>query len=305
MNNKQTQILITGANGLLGQKLVNQCIDNGISFVATSSSLNKNINCPSDQFVKLDITNQKSVNKVLDKYKPTHIVNTAAMTNVDKCESLPAECENVNVNGVKYLFEWSKANNCHLQHISTDFIFDGKKGNYTETDLANPLSIYGSSKLKSEELLINDTYKNWSILRTIVVYGTANNLSRSNIVLWARTELKKGNNINIVDDQFRAPTWADDLAWACLKSINKNKKGIFHICGPETMSIYDFVLRIAKFYKAESNLVNKIKTDTLGQIAPRPPKTGFNLSKAINELGYKPKSIEESLQLLELELNDK
>jgi len=182
--------------------------------------------------------------------------------------------------------------------LSTDFVFDGKNGDYKETDLPNPLSIYAASKVNGEQILINSDYKNWSIVRTIIVYGEGSNLSRSNIVLWARDALKKGSPLNIIDDQFRSPTWADDLAWGCIQICKLNCTGIYHLSGPETMSIYDLVLRVAKFYKLETKSINRTDSSSLNQPAKRPPKTGFDLSKARIELGYRPKTLEESLRLL-------
>ena len=140
---------------------------------------------------------------------------------------------------------------------------------------------------------------NWSIVRTIIVYGEGNNLSRTNIVLWAKEALKTGNEITIVDDQFRAPTWAEDLAWGCLEIVLRNKKGVFHISGPETMSVIDLVYRIADFYGLPKNQIKPIRSTTLNQAAKRPPKTGFDLTKARNELNYEPLTLEKSLELLE------
>jgi dTDP-4-dehydrorhamnose reductase len=187
--------------------------------------------------------------------------------------------------------------------LSTDFVFDGEKGNYSETDEVNPLSIYAQSKVLSEKILLNSEYQNWSIVRTIIVFGIGHHLSRSNIVLWARDALMKGEVLTIVDDQFRAPTWADDLAKGCMLIIEKNKTGVFHISGPETFSIVELVQKIARFKKVSTSSVVPTSSQSLNQKAKRPPKTGFNLAKARNELGYSPHSFEKALELLEKELN--
>lgn len=301
-NLSSKKVLLTGSNGLLGNKLVNQLLKYKVNFLATSNGENTNPNCPESNYSELDITDKASVEKVLSKYNPDVIINTAAMTNVDACESLPYECYKVNVEGFQNLFNWSAKNNAQIIQISTDFIFDGKNGPYKEEDLPNPLSEYGKSKLKSEEVCLNSDYKNWTILRTIVVYGTAPNLKRSNIVLWARESLKNNNSINIVDDQFRAPTWADDLALACLLAAEKEETGVFHISGPESMSIYEIVQKIADFYGINKDLIKPINSEQLGQAAERPPKTGFILDKARIKLGYNPRTFFETLSLLEEEL---
>ena len=204
----------------------------------------------------------------------------------------------VNVTATRYLFEASQKTNAHFQLLSTDFIFDGEKGNYKETDEPNPLSVYAKSKVDGEAILLKDDYRNSSIVRTIIVYGIGNNLSRTNIICWAKEALGKGQAMNIIDDQFRAPTWADDLAWACLQICELNKIGIYHISGPETFSIYGIVERVANYYGLSTETLTKTDSSTLNQPAKRPPRTGFDLTKSRNELGYNPKTLEETLRLI-------
>jgi dTDP-4-dehydrorhamnose reductase len=292
------KVLITGSNGLLGQKIVRQVIKKGIDFLATSKGENRNTDCPLINYKQLDICSEAEIEEVFNAYQPTHIIHTAAITNVDACELNPEDCELVNVTATRYLFEAAQKLNAHFQLLSTDFIFDGEKGNYKETDEPNPLSVYAKSKVDGEALLLNSDYKNHSIGRTIIVYGTGNNLSRTNIICWAKEALSKGQNMNIIDDQFRAPTWADDLAWACLRICELNKTGIYHISGPETISIYTIVERVANFYGLSTESLTKTDSSTLNQPAKRPPRTGFDLSKSRNELGYNPKTIEETLKYL-------
>ncbi len=292
------RILITGSNGLLGQKLVKLCLERNLTFIATSKGENRNPDCPKHLYMPMDISSKLEINKIFESYYPTHVIHTAAITNVDYCEDHREECQTVNVDSVGYLFSASKQFEAHFQLLSTDFVFDGEKGYYKETDEVNPLSVYSKSKADAEKILLADAYQNWSVVRTIIVYGEGNNLSRSNIVLWAIDSLKKGNEMTIVDDQFRMPTWADDLAWACLEIVKRSKTGIFHISGPVLFSIYDLVLAIGKYYGLPTDFIQPIKSNTLNQAAKRPPKTGFDLSKAREELDYHPLTLEETLGLL-------
>lgn len=291
------KILITGSNGLLGQKLVGQLLKNNSDFCATSQGDNRNPDCPESRFQSMDITNPVAVGKVIFDYRPTHIIHTAAMTNVDACELDPDACEEINLLGSLHVFEAAQLVGAHFQLLSTDFVFDGSKGNYSESDPVGPLSTYARSKVRAEQLLLADDYQNWSIVRTIIVYGTANNLSRSNLIEWAKGALAKQDPMKVVDDQFRAPTWADDLAWGCLRICELNKTGIYHLSGPETYSILEIVQRIAAHFGYATDRVEAVSSATLNQAAKRPPKTGFNLSKARVELGYEPKSLEETLDL--------
>ena len=289
-------ILITGSNGLLGQKLVKHLTKNNIPFIATSKGKNRNPDCMDASYSTMDICSVEDIKSVFDRFIPTHVIHTAAMTNVDECEEFPLECEKLNVEATQLLFEAAQKIGAHFQLLSTDFVFDGLKGNYSETDTPNPLSVYARSKVSAEKLVTTSRYLNYSIVRTIILYGKANNLSRSNIVCWAKEALSKGQPMTIIDDQFRAPTWADDLAWACIRICDLQKTGIYHIAGPETMSIYDLVLRIAKFYSFSTDFLTKTDSLSLNQKAKRPPKTGFDLQKAQAELSYKPKTLEETLK---------
>lgn len=292
------RILITGSNGLLGQKIINQLLKRKVAFLATSLGENRNSLCPAGNYRSLDITNPKDINEVFTFFSPTVVINTAAMTNVDQCEENEEQCRLINVEAVNLLFQAAKGCGAHFVQLSTDFVFDGQKGNYREEDERNPLSIYARSKVDSEDLLITDTYENWTIVRTIIVFGDAENMSRSNIVLWAKGALEGGQPLTIVDDQFRAPTWADDLAWACIQIAKLKAYGMFHISGPETMSIFDLVCRIARFYGYKTDKISPVSSATLNQKAKRPPKTGFLLEKAKKRLGYQPKTLENSLLCL-------
>lgn len=296
------KILITGSNGLLGQKIVKQLVNRNVDFIATSLGRNRNSKCPGNRYTSLDITKIEKVDEVIKSFEPDVIINTAAMTNVDACEENESDCININVNAVEILFNKCKSRNIHFIHLSTDFVFDGENGPYKESDKRNPLSIYAKSKVDSENILMDSDYKNWAILRTIIVFGDAENLSRSNIVLWAKQALAEKKELTIVDDQFRAPTWADDLAWACIQTAIERHLGIFHISGPETFSIFDLVCRIAEYHGFDKNLIKPISSKSLNQKAKRPAKTGFNIDKARTNLAYRPMILEESLKYLENEV---
>ena len=296
------KVLITGSNGLLGQKLLHKLrVDDAIKLIATSKGENRVSKKNDYTYFDLDITNKDAVAQLIASEKPQVVFNTAAMTNVDLCEEKKEACDSLNVNAVQYLSVACQQIDAHLIHISTDFIFDGQDGPYTEEDEPNPLSYYGLSKLKSENI-VKQSNCNWTILRTIIVFGVGENLSKSNIVLWAKGALEKDEPLNIIDDQFRAPTLAEDLADACILAAKKKAYGIFNTSGKDIMSIYEIVERIAKHYRNTTKNLNKISTATLNQKAGRPPKTGFSLDKAINELGYNPHSFEECLTIIDEQL---
>lgn len=292
------KILVTGSNGLLGQKLI-RLLGNkpDIELLATSKGANRVSNQEGYQYQSLDITNQQEINAVFDVFKPDTVISTAAMTNVDTCEDNKTLCWDLNVNAVKYMIAAAEKHNSHLIHLSTDFVFDGEAGPYKETDQPKPLSYYGESKYEAEKLLQASNIK-WSIVRTIIVYGVAENMSRSNIVLWAKEALVKGKPLNIVDDQFRSPTLAEDLAMGCWLIAEKEAQGIYHISGKDLMSILDLIYAVADFYGFDKSIVSTTSSANLNQAAKRPPKTGFILDKAINDLEYSPCSFKEGLAII-------
>jgi dTDP-4-dehydrorhamnose reductase len=230
------------------------------------------------------------------------VIHTAAMTNVDACELDPAACQLQNVTATEHLVQAAKRHGCHFIHLSTDFIFDGMNGPYTEVDVPAPLSVYGHSKLDSEHVVMEAGLAKWAIARTIIVYGIAEGLSRSNVVLWARSALEKGQPIKVVDDQWRMPTLAEDLADGCIRIAKLGATGIYNLSGPDGMSILELVQRVGAFFHLDTSVVTPVKSDTLGQPARRPPRTGFVLDKARRELGYAPHGFEEGLAVLHAQL---
>jgi dTDP-4-dehydrorhamnose reductase len=296
------KILITGSNGLLGQKLLHKLRqDFSVELIATSKGENRVSNKDCYTYFDLDITDNDAIAKLISREKPQVVINTAAMTNVDLCEDEKQDCDALNVEAVRHLADACEKIDSHLIQISTDFIFDGEDGPYKEEDEPNPLSYYGLSKLKSEQVLQAHSVK-WTILRTIIVFGVGEKLIKGNIVLWAKGALEKGDPLNIIDDQFRAPTLAEDLADICILAAKKKAFGVFNASGKDIMSIYEIVLRIAKHYGYSTDNLNKISTATLKQKAGRPPRTGFILNKSRNELGYNPHSFEECLTIIDQQL---
>lgn len=290
------KVVITGSNGLLGQTLLNLLLEEKESYQVIGFSRGENRSGRSDfEYISIDITKEALLRKELLKIKPHFIVNTAAMTHVDVCENEKEACDLLNVTVVQFLAEISQEINAHLLHISTDFIFDGKQGFYKETDTPNPLSYYGLSKLKSEKVLLNSSI-DYTILRTILVYGFVYKMTRNNIVLWVRKMLSEGKEITIVNDQFRMPTYAEDLALACKLAMDKKAVGIFNISSNTLLSVYEITQQIAEVFDLDKTLIKPISTATLNQTAPRPAKTGFNLEKTNKELGFYPKSFKEDLQ---------
>ena len=297
------RILVTGSNGLLGQKLVAALRnDPEVKLIASSRGEDRTPDHGDYLYLSLDYTDEAAVHRAFDEAHPDVVIHTAAMTNVDACELDPAGCQLQNVTAVQYLVNACANIDAHFIHLSTDFIFDGEHGPYREEDRPAPLSLYGRSKWDAERIVIHSGLKMWAIARTIIVYGIAKGLSRGNVVLWAKNALEKGQPIKVVHDQWRMPTLAEDLADGCIRIAKQGATGIFNLCGPDGMSILELVQRVARFFDLDPSVITPVTSDSLGQPAKRPPRTGFVIDKARRELGYAPHGFEEGLVILRKQL---
>ena len=293
------KILITGANGLLGQKLAELLLPRtDVELLATSRGENKLAGVlPTLPFRSMDVTDPEQVEQVVSEFRPTHIIHTAAMTNVDQCETDHEGALKLNRDAVQYLVDACEKYNVHLVHLSTDFIFDGEAGPYSEEAEANPISFYGETKLMAEEIVKKARCK-WAILRTVLVYGVVHDYGRTNIVLWVRDSLQNGKTINVVDDQFRTPTLAEDLAMGSWLAVKHDAEGIYNISGSEMLTPYQMALQVADYFSLDKSLIVKADASTFSQPARRPPRTGFDISKAQRELGYQPHTFKEGIRMV-------
>lgn len=295
------KILITGSNGLLGQKLTELLEkDNTVELIATAARSSA-LPITSGKFQLLDITDPNAVDDVIDQHKPDVIINTAAMTQVDHCETQREVCWKSNVEAVGNLVRVARRNNTHLLHVSTDFIFDGTKEMLDETAVPNPVNFYGESKLAGEQV-IRESNISWCIIRTVLVFGVTKDMSRSNIVLWVKNSLEQGKTIQVVNDQWRTPTLAEDLALGCYLAAKKKVNGVYNISGKDYLSAYDIAMRTAEFFKLDKSLIKETDSTRFTQPARRPPRTGFIIDKARRELNYEPHSFEEGLRVMAAQL---
>ena len=295
-------ILVTGGNGLLGQKIIYGLRNReGICCISTSRGENRMKAKDGYIFEALDLVNKEDLFKIVNKYSPDSIIHTAALTNVDACENRKEEAWEQNVTVVESLVEICTKLNIHLVHLSTDFVFNGEKGPYVETDQPDPLSYYALTKLEGEKRIIESSI-NWAILRTIIIYGVVDDNSRSNVVLWAINALKDKKTITVINDQFRSPTLAEDLADACISAALKKAQGIYHVSGYELLCMLDIVKIVADVFKLDPDYIQPISSKDLNQPAKRPPVTGFIITKATKELDFHPRSFIEGLIYLKNQL---
>ncbi|MFT3705809.1 MAG: SDR family oxidoreductase [Agriterribacter sp.] len=291
------KILITGANGLLGQYLIRDLATAGHEVVATNRGNSRlpHFKHLSYQYISMDITNNSGVQDIIEKASPDCIIHAAAMAQPDACELNKTDCWNTNVKATAYIAAAAEKNNSRLIYISTDFVFDGKDGPYNEGDDPSPINYYGESKLAAENI-VQQSNTDWAIVRTVLVYGNILAGTRSNVVTWVKENLENKKPIKVVSDQVRTPTYVEDLSKGIVLIAEKSATGIFHISGKEVFTPYDMAILVADFFGLDKTLMEKVDAAIFTQPAQRPLKTGFIIEKAEKELGYHPVSFTEGIQ---------
>jgi len=288
---KQYRILITGSNGFLGENLQECLTDEDFLLFATSRNpvKSKDYVC---SYSFLDVCSLANCQEILDLHKPNVIINTAALTNVDYCEKKKENCQNVNVKSIFHFMNYVQKNNTHFIQISTDFVFDGVHGNYSENAPCSPLNFYGRSKLESEKIIINN-FPKYTILRTSLLYGQHHH--KANFLTRIKQSFSNNQSLFIVGDQFRTPTFINDLSIVIMNVIKHRKTGLYHISSGEMFSIFDIVCSFAERYGFNKRLIKKICSSSLDQIALRPMNTSLDISKSVKELNYVPTKLNNAL----------
>jgi dTDP-4-dehydrorhamnose reductase len=299
------KVLVTGANGLLGQHLIAELIADRYTVVAIGRGPAR-LPFPETayKYYDVDIATELSVHGVLSAESPEVVIHSAAMTQVDDCEVNQELCERINVQGTSHVIINAEQFARKLIYISTDFVFDGEKGDYAEEDDMGPVNWYGFTKMQAESI-VETCDMPWAIVRTCLVYGNVLTGTRTNIISWVKENLQAGKPIKVVSDQVRTPTYVKDLVKGVLLILKQNGEGTFHIAGKDVLTPYDMAVKTAAYFKLDPSLMTKVDASSFSQPGRRPLKTGFNISKAKLQLGYDPISFDEALVLMDEDLRGK
>jgi dTDP-4-dehydrorhamnose reductase len=295
------RVLVCGSNGLLGQSLA-RLLDSDDEYEVLHSSHHRSF-AQEDiliDYTQLDISNRSDVKSLVTSFRPDVILNAAAMTNVDACERERETAWKMNVTAVENLTEVCRRIDAKLVHVSTDYVFDGKNGNYSEGDRVNPVNYYGKTKLAGENIILTSGIRS-AILRTILLYGTGVNV-KNNFALWVINSLHEKKAIRCAFDQISNPTHVSDLAMALKLSVDRQAEGIFHIAGAEKVSRYDFALRAAEIFGYDPSMIARVTSAELQQFSVRPLHTSFIIEKAKQAFNYHPITVTQGLKLLQEEL---
>jgi dTDP-4-dehydrorhamnose reductase len=285
------RILVIGA-GLLGSRLIAQSPK---TFELHSADIDAALSSPGCQFHNLDIADKKAVNDLILSLRPTVVFHTAAMTDVDRCEIEMEQALKVNGTASGHIALACAKVNAFLCYISTDYVFGGRRGNYTEEDVPTPINQYGRSKLLGEqEVSTLKSHLKWTICRSSILYGVYK--KRFNFVTWVIDELTAGRAIRVVTDQTASPTLADDLADACLQLWRKDARGLYHVAGREPISRFDFAMKICEVFGLDKGFVKAVTTEQLKQKAIRPANSSMDVANVEGFLGRRMLDIREGLE---------
>jgi dTDP-4-dehydrorhamnose reductase len=286
------KVFITGASGLLGSKLVKEFLEEyGVIPTHCKHSVYPNS-------VRMDLVDGNEVTRVVSEAKPDFVVHAAAETNVDRCETDKELAWSVNADGTKNIAKACAEIGSKLVYVSTDYVFDGEKGLYTEEDEANPVNYYGVTKLEGERF-VRELCEDFVIVRTSVLYGW--HPSKTNFATWVIDSLRNGKRISVADDHYNSPTLADNLAEMILRIVEMNVSGVYHTAGSERISRYGFAVETAEVFGLDRSLVTPLKMEDLNVwVAKRPRDSSLSVDKVRREL-VSPLGLNEALKRMKRE----
>lgn len=293
------KILIIGANGFTGRRLLND-LSTKVQYDITGCSLHNDIvpHSGNYRFINADIRQITDLSKLFNETRPDVVINTSALSVPDYCETHREEARELNTLAVEQLAQQCNIYESRFIHLSTDFVFSGNANHpYTEEDLPQPVNYYGITKLEGEQR-IQKLCNNYAIVRVVVVYGTALPGQHGNILQLVTNRLRKKEEIRVVKDQWRTPTYVGDISQGIEKLIEHSGNEIYHICGSDCLTIADIAYRVADLLELDRSLILPVTTKEMGEATPRPYFSGLSIEKARNELGYHPHTLEEGIRTM-------
>ena len=280
------RIFIVGASGFVGRIMYEYLSKNHETYGSFYSN-------PAKGLIHLDMTDQNEVAEILTSLKPDVIIHPAANPNVEYCEEYPKETWQVNVEGSKNLIEIARDIGAKFVYFSSDYVFDGINGPYSENDIPSPINEYGLQKLAVEKLIKN-SLENYLIIRITIVYGWERR--GKNFVMGLIKNLKNGRSMNIPIDQIGSPTYVNNMVQVVKELIESDKIGIYHVAGTDLMNRYTFAKNVAEIFELDENLLIPVTTNQLGQIAKRPLNAGMRVDKVKKDVSIRVMNVREGLE---------
>jgi len=296
----QTRILLTGASGLLGSKIVQMSRERNLTIYPTYNEHP----AQGENKLKVDLQNPQQINDSLQSLKPEYVIHCAALTDVDKCEINQELAQKINIEGTRNIIKASEKAGAFLIFVSTDYVFQGDKGAYKEEDETNPINYYGYTKLQAE-ILVRNMMSNWAIVRPSVIYGSVPAAGKVNFALWLINKLQQREPVKIITDQWVSPTLNTNLGEMILEIIQRRLSGVYHLAGATQINRYEFSKKIAQCFSLDEKLILPALSKDMNWLAKRPLNTTLNTQKASHTLGAKPMVIQEALTQLKTEIDSK
>jgi dTDP-4-dehydrorhamnose reductase len=289
------KLLITGASGLLGSRLCEIALKKKHIVYSVYSQHKPPYGMP----IKLDVCDPRALTQIFRKIEPEAVLHAAALTDVDKCELDRELSWKTNVEATRNLVRLCKESNVFLVYVSTDYVFDGEKGMYKETDKPTPINYYGYTKLKGEETV--QTLESYCIARGSVIYGSTPAAGKTNFAIWLLDKLKKKEEVKILTDQWNSPTLNVNMAEMLIETLEKKVQEILHLAGATRLSRYEFAERIAEAFCLDARYIKPVQIEHMKWIAKRPKDSSLDVSKAKRTLAIKPLEIREALEIMKKE----
>lgn len=289
------KILITGANGFLGQHLTLYLAGKAYEVAACSRGVSRIPEKYAFRYFPTDLTREDDIAAVVREAAPDVIVHAAAMSKPDECNNNREMCLKNNVEATRFLLEASRPLRPHFIYVSTDFIF-GENGPHGEEDIPGPLNFYGESKLRAENIVAQSGLK-YAIVRPVFIYGPLLPQMRPSFLHWVKNNLEEGKQIRVVSDQQRTPTFVTDICKGIETIAQEGQEGIFHLAGRDILSPYEMAVAVADFFNLDAALIQNVTSDTFAEPVRRARKSGLKIDKAVKILDYRPVSFLEGMHL--------
>ncbi len=281
-----TKILITGANGFLGQHLTVFLATHSFSVIATSRGECRIEKEAAFEYIGVDLCKKTAVEDLIHLHQPNIIIHNAAMSKPDECENNQDTCILNNVTATKYIVDAANAIGAKVIYISTDFIF-GDDGPHAVDATPNPLNFYGASKLLAEQYVQAEA-QNFAIVRPVFIYGEVWKGMRPTFLHWVKNNLEQHKPIKVVSDQLRTPTYVIDICKGIEAIIVNNKQGAYHLAGKDIVSPYQMAIAVCKHLGLDESLITSVTSETFPEPVKRAKKSGLKIDHSVQELHYNP-----------------
>jgi dTDP-4-dehydrorhamnose reductase len=284
-------ILVTGASGLLGASVVALAQEQGREVVGLYHR--HPVNLPGATLLPVDLTEESEVRRIFEELKPANVIHCAAETNLDWCQEHPEQARRINVTVSARIAEITSRMKARLLYISTDSVFDGVRGHYSESDQPAPLNVYAQTKLQGEREVLAGNPS--AAIARVNLYGW-NAQNKQGLAEWILGQLAAGNIVPGFCDTIFCPILANDLAEVLLAMVGRNLSGLYHVAGSEPVSKYEFARRVALTFGFDPGKVISARMAESKLKAPRPLNTSLNTGKICAALGRAMPDVDSGLR---------